>query len=257
MRLSAKPCYCRHCSCRQNTALWPCQTGSRPSRQAPRPPRQAPQAASAVRTVSQNVRVDKTLLMATTSCSCRHCSCRHNTAETASRIASVHTAWMRLSAKPCYCRHCSCRQNTALWPCQTGSRPSRQAPRPPRQAPQAASAVRTVSQNVRVDKTLLMATTSCSCRHCSCRHNTAETASRIASVHTAWLLSTFRCSCRQSRALVDSDSDLRTVRATFTPRKTFPLTKHGFHVGIVFKLPGKIRSLPNFRCIPVDAKSTG
>ena len=34
-----RECSCRHCSCRQNTALWPCQTGPRPSRQAPRPPR--------------------------------------------------------------------------------------------------------------------------------------------------------------------------------------------------------------------------
>ena len=70
MRLSAKPCSCRHCSCRQNIALWPCQTGPRLSRQALRPSRKAPPAFPVVGAATKNALVDKTLLLATRACSC-------------------------------------------------------------------------------------------------------------------------------------------------------------------------------------------
>ena len=87
----------------------------------------------------------------------------------------------------CSCRHCSCRQNTALWPCQTGPRPSRQAPRPPKQASQAprpprkalqaAPAAGTASKNVLVDATLLsrqhLALVDTDNLQDCCRHNMA------------------------------------------------------------------------------------
>ena len=71
--------------------------------------------------------------------------------------------------RECSCRHCSCRQNTALWPCQTGPRPSRQAPRPPRHL---ALVARTTSRRA-VASTWLLSTKHCSCRHCFSRQHLA------------------------------------------------------------------------------------
>ena len=136
------------------------------------------------------------------------------------------------------------------------------------------------------------AQTSCPCRHGqppgmlspqhgSCRQNTApvdiasvdnilplstRTTSRIASIATTWLLSTKLCSCRQNIAPVGIAS-LDNTRLGQPPGlllwtdqplrrgKLPPRTKHGFHVGSVFKLPGKTRSLQNFGCMPIDEKS--
>ena len=147
---------------------------ARPPRQAPRPPRQAAQAAQTGvpgRPDTPPGRSGRPVKQSQTAPQPpKQASQAAPVAGAASRNA-IADETMSLSAKPCSCRHCSCRQNTALWPCQTGPRPSRQAPRPPRQAPQAAPAVGTASKNVLVDKTapgdniLLLSTLLLSTKH--------------------------------------------------------------------------------------------
>ena len=138
----------------------------RPPRQAARPLKEAPQAAPAAGTASRNALVDKT--------------------------------WL-LSSKPCSCRHCCCRQRTAFWPFQTGpSRPHRlpgRQDRPPRPF-----------ELLEQPPGMLLSTKQCSCRQHLARvdKNKDATASRIAPADKTCLLSAKLCSCRRIIAPEDT-----------------------------------------------------
>ena len=139
------------------------------------------------------------------------------------------------------------------------SRPSRQAPRPPRKALQAAPAAGTASKTASVDTTLLSRqhlslVDRDNIQDCFCRHN-------MAPVDKTLTVSTKHCYCRhcfRRQHTVGAGSRTAPVNKTVQlPRrgKRSPLTEHGFHVGNVFKLPGKTRSMQNFGCMPIGAKS--
>ena len=139
----------QECSCRQTRPpLGPSpgrpgrlERPPRPPRQASQAPRQPKQAAPTAGMASRNARVDKPMRLATKPCSCLHCSNRQNTAPV--DTASVDNTRFRQPPGLLLA------QSTTSCPCRHGQPPRWLAPK-----------------MALVDKTLLLSTKHCSCRHC-------------------------------------------------------------------------------------------